>query len=148
MVCALRSSILEDISRVDPYTFTVATTIASLHLLAVLAVALLTKSRSLTWIAAGVVLYVAVAVGSSGYAVMDAVSTLLGLAIGLSLIGDRTETPRSSPNPAERVAPRTPPDLNLAPAKMFELHPPPKSYTGRWAVTVLIGALACWWASR
>jgi hypothetical protein len=61
-------------------------TIASLHLFTVVGVAHFTKSRKLTWIAAGVTMYLAIAVGVNGYGAVDAISTLLGLGIGLSLI--------------------------------------------------------------
>lgn len=128
-----------------------ATTIASLHLIAVLAVALLTKSRLLTWLAALGVLYLAFAVGSSGYAYMDAISTLIGLGMGLALIGKKAVRPQrapAAPAPAPVLAKRTSlpvsAPMGYGPAKEFELHAKPRRSAGWWIALALILLISVW----
>lgn len=123
-----------------------ATTIGSFHLLAVLAVALLTKSKQWTWIAAVLVLVVAFAVGNAAYDFMDAISTLFGLGIGLHLIGDAAPRP---PKPSVHISPNPQPRDDLQPAQMFELHPPRRhSRAGLWAVAALALAAIWWWVGK
>lgn len=139
-----------------------ATTIASLHLLAVLGIALLTKSRLLTWLSALAVLYVAFAVGSSNYALVDAISTFIGLGMGLSLIGKEhgpkrrparlhgtesvSPTGNQSISVAERQRAPSADSLPIAisPARDFELHPKPQRGFGRWFALGLILCAVAW----
>jgi hypothetical protein len=123
------------------------TTIASLHLLAVLAVAILTMSKALTWIAAGLTLWVAFAIGGSAYGLIDALSAMIGLGIGLSMIGgrDRKALAMHRPDAAQQVVMRAPPDRDSGKAKVFELHQRKKSYSGRWSIAIVFVAVALWW---
>jgi hypothetical protein len=129
-----------------------ATTIAALHLIAVLAVALFTKSRLLSWLAAFGVLYLAFAFGRSDYALMDAISTLIGLGMGLALIGKKAAPSQKTPpdlapatvsakRPLSPVSAR----MDIGPAKEFELHPKPQRRTGWWIGLVLMIILTAVW---
>lgn len=144
-----------------------AMTIASLHLIAVIAIALLTNSKLLTFLAALGILYLAVTVGGPSYAIADAVSTLLGLGIGLNMIGKPVDV-RNAARAAESVktsapapapAPARPPlpartsisrfyTAPIGPAKEFELHPKPRRRIGRWITLASVILAAAWWYYR
>lgn len=125
-------------------------TIASLHLFAVVGVALWTKSKFLTWIAGAVVLVIAFAKGSGGYDVVDAISTLIGLGIGLSMVPKHAEkAPTQRPN-ADIASVPTPSVLSMpspktALAREFELRPSRRRYPiGRWVLFALAAILGIW----
>lgn len=132
-----------------------ATTIASLHLLFVLGIAYWTKSRFLTWIAGFVALVAAFAIGSKGYGLLDAVSALIGLAIGLSMIPHRTEkdtstgarvaqTDQAATVSTAQSSPKLP--HGYAPAQMVELTPQPRRRPlGRWLVGAAVLAFIGSW---
>lgn len=124
-----------------------AATIASLHLIAVVMIALWSRSRRLTWLGALGVLFVAVAVGNSRYVVLDVISTLIGLGMGLALIGKRAVLPRArDPEPApapppeslERPAASRPVAVKMGLAQNFELHPRPERTGWGWVVIVVV----------
>lgn len=123
-------------------------TIASLHLIAVVAVALWSRSRFMTWIAAAIILFVAFAKGSSSYGFVDAISTLIGLGMGLSMVPKpATIVPPQKRNegmvPAA-VASITPPS-KTALARDFELTPSPRRYPiGRWILLAVVAIILMW----
>jgi hypothetical protein len=61
-------------------------TIVALHTFAVIAAAMLWRSRIGTWIAFGFVLVAAFALGNPRYGVVDAIGAIAGLAIGLHML--------------------------------------------------------------
>lgn len=120
--------------------------IAAVHLIAVLAVAVLTNSRLKTWLAAAVGMAISFGVGAAAYGVADALATVAGLAVGLKLIGAGLKPPsRIQDEPAiarEAVAPRAS-NATLQPARMFEVRDasPPRRF-GRWLLVIgLVAAI-------
>ena len=122
-----------------------AATIASLHLIGVVMIALWSRSRRLTWLGALGVLYVAVAIGNSRYVALDVISTLIGLGMGLALIGNRAVPPRASdpkpapmPEPLARPAVSSPVKVKMGRAQKFELHPRPERTGWGWVVIAVV----------
>lgn len=118
-----------------------AETLAALHLIAVLAVALWTRSRFLTWVGALAVGAFGVGVGGSPYDILDVIATLVGLVVGLAFIRRKATpqkpsasvpgtSPTAVPNPVRRVSAPDPHSEMMGPAKMFELHSHPER--GNW----------------
>jgi hypothetical protein len=124
----------------------VVATLASLHLFAVLSIALWTKSRPATWAAFLVVMIIAFALGNPTYSFLDGISTVLGLAMGLSLISEHRPPEE---NACRKVA--SSPTITMprssagrvskpyATARMFELPKPRRPRkVGRWIVLALL----------
>lgn len=123
-------------------------TIASLHLIAVVVVALWTRSRFMTWIAAAIVLVVAFAKGSSSYGVVDAISTLIGLGMGLSMVPKPARTvpaQRRNDDIVSAAVASTTPSSKTALARDFELTPSPRRYPiGRWILLAVVAIILMW----
>lgn len=127
-----------------------ALTIASLHLIFVVVIALYTKSRFWTWGAGVAAVVVALSLGTTSYGLLDAISAFIGLGMGLSLIPRSpsrgvmaTEVVNEHPLTDGREIDRHAP-FDVAPAKMFVITPPSQNRRlGRWLLAAVVVLVLC-----